>query len=217
MSLFEIVALILLVLLVVAMIGLFAMFGELASRVEQPSGDGYDEANDSLTPSDHAAGQRVDNWPSTLDEIGAADDVLLILLSPSCGSCNRIAPHIARHPAIVQTEVPVALLIPCFTEAAGESFIADTGLPTTIRTALDVEGEWARAQLGIDYSPAVVHLQEGKIRGAWIFGSMAAIEKLVIQVTGERSASCNVASISPSPTAFGLEDVDSSRRSGLRG
>lgn len=211
MSVFEIVTLVLLVLLVASTIGLFAMFGELASRVDHATGDGYDEKNDSLSPSDHSAGRRIAGWPDSLSEFASADDVLLMLLSPACGSCTRIAPYVAQHPAIVQREVPVALLIPCSSQDVGERFAADAGLPETTRKAFDVDGAWARAELGIDYSPVVVHIQNGKIRGAWVFGSMASIEKLVTQVTSERSRSCNTANINPSPTVLGLEDVSSSR------
>jgi len=179
MTVFAISTALTLLLLAVAVIGLFAMMGELTARVGNHAGD--DDAT-ALPVEDARIGTAAESWPDGLAHLESADTGVLLVLSPLCSACTRIAPTIAGHPALAQLANDSALIVSCSSTESGTDFLRQHNLVGVLPTALDVNGEWLIGQLAVNTSPAVLVFRKGQLRAASIIASLAAVAAVTQQI-----------------------------------
>lgn len=170
---------ILILLLTFAIVVLFAMLGELSRRVgpqttvAEPQWRTIAHSQDPLEdPPGAVAGlleQGVDHF---------------IVLSCSCNTCHTIAD---QPQGIDGLGVPTAILLSCADASAASDFQRDTRIgEATVPVINDLGGKFLMRQCGINSSPSVFRFKDGRIRGAYSFGSMAGLRMAIkeLEVVG---------------------------------
>lgn len=165
--------------IVVAVIGLFAMMGELGYRVADGNCTGYDADNDSVTKSDCKVDRSPVHWPNVLRDLSSYEQGLILILGASCRTCEQIAPHVASHATANDSTVPLDIVVSCRDQESGEHFLKVSSLDRAPHTFLDIGGTWTISELGVDYSPAVVRLERGIVKDAWVIRSMSSVGRVV--------------------------------------
>jgi len=157
---------------------LFAMFGELASRVGDPEDNGrwtgtrpLEEARLDAEPS---------RWPAELATVAAAPEAMLLVLSPTCGSCQEVARQLVTEggPSRVR---PFALAVSCSAAEVGRAFIEEQSLER-YPYFIDETGEWVRTELDIHSSPVALFFAHGRLVAAHVFGDVNVLNSLADNV-----------------------------------
>lgn len=184
MTVFAISTGITLLLLAIAVIGLFAMMGELTARV----GGHPDDPDDARVwpVEDARLGASPSTWPDELAHLASADTAVLLVLSPLCASCTRIAPTVAGHPTLADPAYDLALVVSCSSFESGADFLRQHDLVGVLPTALDVNGQWLIGELALNNSPAVLVFKQGQLASASNVASMAAIAAVTGEIAREQ-------------------------------
>jgi hypothetical protein len=96
----------------------------------------------------------------------------VIVLASSCGTCGTVLRHADGFRRFKGAAVLV-VVAPGEPEAA--SFMSG-GTAVAIPFAIDIGGTWSTSNLGIDFSPAVVYLVDGRsIDSTYTFGSFDSL------------------------------------------
>lgn len=178
MTVFEVVIVVALLLAVVAIVGLFAMMGELSARV----GARPEENDRTVEPVDGAVtGVVPRTWPDGLGHLADAELAAVLVFSPRCGSCARIAPTVAGHPARDRTDVQLGVLVSCHDSERGLAFVREHNL-SGVPYAFDVEGAWTAGEFAVTTSPTLLLFQDGHLRSASSIGSLASVDIVVRQL-----------------------------------
>jgi hypothetical protein len=161
-----------------AVVLLFAMFGELASRVGDPEENGRWTGTRSLDEAH--LGAEPSRWPEELSAVGAAPEGLLLVLSPTCGSCQEVARQLVTEggPSRVR---PFALAVSCSAAEVGRAFIEEQSLER-YPYFIDATGEWVRTELGVHSSPVGLFFAGGRLVAAHVFGDVNALNALAESV-----------------------------------
>ena len=155
-----------LLLLACAVVLLFAMFGELAAKV----GPALDGAASHVGPLDGAKiGAVPSSWPEQLDQVQTADHTLLLALSTSCSTCQKVAEQVSA-----QDRPGYVIALACPDQGTGAEFIRAHGL-AGLPYYLDPAGEWLRTELGVQESPASLVFQHGQLVSARVFTDIRAL------------------------------------------
>jgi hypothetical protein len=165
-----VVALVLL-LLAAAIVLLFAMMGELSSRL--PGQEGGEPGL--LAP---VAGYREDvtthDWPAELAPLSHEPATALLVLSPICTTCGKVAASLASR----TLDPPVGLVISSHERSSGEEFIARHALQT-FPHFIDDGGVWTSSKVGINQSPTALLFSNGKITGAYSFSDVTTVMQML--------------------------------------
>ncbi len=158
---------------------LFAMFGQLASQFA--IGTGKVDGTAFLKPLQGAPiGKSPEAWPERLRRVADSSRGVVLALSTSCQSCQRIAPGLVRL-ANGSRKHEIAIVIACPTRQAGEAFVARHGLGETTHW-VDAGGSWLRGEVGVTTSPTCLIFQEGSLHSALVFTDAAALERTLNSV-----------------------------------
>lgn len=153
--------------LAVAMVGLFAMMGELAARVPD------EDAVVPPQPIEHAAlGVVPSRWINDVAYVQQQDFGVVVVLSTSCTSCQRIASG-----ATGRLDLPAdaAVVISSPSKEQGERFIEDNPVLRQYRHVVDPGGVWLTEDLGVDISPSVLIFRHGRLISAHTFTSASVL------------------------------------------
>jgi hypothetical protein len=164
-----------------AVVLLFAMFGELASRVGEPEQGGRWKGTRPLEEA--RLGAEPSGWPAALAVVGAAPEGLLLVLSPSCGSCQEVAKQLMTEGGPGRAR-PFALEVSCNGIEAGRGFIEQYSLEQYPHF-LDDAGEWVRTELDVQSSPVGLFFADGRLVAAHVFGDVNALSALADSVFAE--------------------------------
>ena len=171
----EIVLAVAVFLLTVAVVGLFAMMGELASRV--PAAE--DEPDAAAPPQplpDAVLGAEAAGWPAEIAHLSEAEHAALVVLSPVCTTCRRIASG-ATGPLRIPAPAS-GVMVSSPSERRGVEFVDEHPMLREYPVALDVEGSWLTGNFGVDVSPSVLIFERGRLRSVHTFTSVAALTQL---------------------------------------
>jgi hypothetical protein len=157
-----------LLVLAAAVVVLFAMLAELASRIPADSRTPVVQPVDGV-----ALGHAPDGWPPGLP---AAEQCVLLVLSPTCSSCADIARQLSEGAAHLD-QARLGLVIPAMARGArlgGEEFVAQHRLER-FRHHLDEGGDWVATQFGVRLSPVALVFRAGRLTAAYSFNDIAAL------------------------------------------
>lgn len=170
-------------LLVVAVIVLFAMLGELYTRTGMA-------ASRTGRLAEAQVGRRPDAWPAELAPLSTARDAVLMVLSTSCASCNKVAGELAGQLDVLPGyETGVALSTVGADRA--ESFMREYGLPRR-SVYVDIGGDWVTGAFGVQTSPSALILRDGELVSAVVFGDIAALRSTVDRAKTQATANSMV-------------------------
>jgi hypothetical protein len=157
-----------------AVVLLFAMFGELASRVGEPEENGRWTGTRPLEEA--RLGAQPSRWPPELSAVGNAPQGLLLVLSPSCGSCQEVARQLVLEGGPSPAR-PFALAVSCSAGEVGRNFIEEQSLEPYPHF-IDEAGEWVRTELDVHSSPVGLFFADGRLVAAHVFGDVNALNAL---------------------------------------
>ncbi|WP_163508701.1 hypothetical protein [Fodinicola acaciae] len=178
MTVFEIIVVVALLLLVVGMIGMFAMMGELNARVSTA-----DLPEDpTALPIDVRTGAMPARWPAELAPLAAEDIAVLLVVSPLCAACARIAPTVGTHQAARRDDIGFGVVVSCSSTENGADFVRTHRLDAGSPVALDVDGRWLTDEFGVSMSPVLMVFQQGRLVSASTIASLAAVDVVVRQL-----------------------------------
>ncbi len=159
-------------LLVIAVIGLFAMMGELSARTEDPTSEaGRIEQIDSSR-----AGAQIDSWPANLSHLREGDATFLVF-SSTCASCTRI---LSGETGPLPSGQRTGMIVVSASESQGRKFISQYDLAAQFPLFVDYEGQWTRENLGIESSPSIVTVKNGRVESAAVFTAASALQSLLV-------------------------------------
>jgi hypothetical protein len=165
-----------------ALVLLYAMVGELAARVPQSAHDGGD--GDFVTPlADHRPGAAPRSWPAGLAALRHEERAVLLVLSPACSSCNRVARELSAMDA-AEFGLPLGVVVSCVDQRAGEEFTARHGLHR-LPTVVDERGRWVTGSFGVRTSPAALVISRGVAAEAYVFGGLRTVRDTIVRTTPE--------------------------------
>lgn len=167
-------------LLVVAVIVLFAMLGELYTRTGMA-------ASRTGRLAEAEVGRRPDTWPEVLAPLSTARDAVLMVLSTSCASCNKVASQLAGELDVLPGYDTGVALSTVDTERA-ESFMREFRLPPR-SVYVDVGGDWVTGAFGVQTSPSALVLREGKLVSAVVFGDIDTLRSTLDRAKTQATAS----------------------------
>lgn len=107
-------------------------------------------------------------WPEPLSSLANADVAVLVVLSPTCQTCDGVAPAIRGAIATLERDAPTRLVVPAISPAAANDFI-DRHRLNSLNPWIDVNGDWMRYVIGVTVSPSYVVLAEGRLSAAASF------------------------------------------------
>lgn len=168
----EILTLCLLVLLVVAVIGLFAIMGELNSRIPAPADTDLGPA---IWPVERARTGPLSDWPTALDEVAGSGGVVVVF-STSCATCRKI---LREEPNQLGYDVRTAVVVVAPDEESGRAFADEHPVLARVPVHVDPEGAWLREAVGLESSPAVFTVGDGRVQEVFNFNRSSALAGLV--------------------------------------
>jgi hypothetical protein len=172
-----IVAAVALLFLTAAVVLLFAMMGELASRIPET-----DDGTGQVTPlAEYRRGASSENWPAGLADLANRHRAALLVLSPICTTCNKVAAELSGYRADERT-VPLGLIVSCGTRAAGEEFVGRYSLGD-VPHLIDEGGSWVTGDFGVNMSPSALVFEEGVLIEAYTFGKVEALLERIVLVS----------------------------------
>jgi hypothetical protein len=159
--------------LVAAVVLLFAMVGELSARV---SGSMAGAGEPPVGPLDEARlGEKPGAWPEPLGAMAQdPEPVLLVVLSSSCTSCERVAGQLAAD--LDAGGMPAAgILLSTAEQRLGEDFVERHRLGR-LPYYVDERGEWVMGAFGVQTSPAALTVRDGRLESALVFTDLRALQ-----------------------------------------
>jgi hypothetical protein len=170
-----------LLLLAAAVVVLFAMMGELASRVADP-----DDGTGRVTPlAEFTRGASSAYWPAGLSGLADQSWAALLVLSPICATCNKVAAELAEYPRERLGE-SLGIVVSCGSRDAGDEFIDRYSLGH-LPHLVDEGGAWVTRSFGVKMSPSALVLEEGVLTEAYTFGKVEALLGQIMKVKEEVS------------------------------
>lgn len=164
-----------LLLLAAAVVVLYAMMGELASRIPDPDGGA-----DRVSPlAEYRPGVTASAWPASLDGLGELDRATLVVLSPICATCNKVAAELSTFPA--ERLGTFGIVVSCGVRQAGDEFVSRYALDR-LPHLVDEGGAWVAGNFGVKMSPSALLFEEGRLAEAYTFGKLEPLLKKVSQV-----------------------------------
>lgn len=165
-----------------ALVLLYAMVGELAARVPRAAHDDGD--GDFVTPlTDLRAGAAPASWPAELAALQGEERAVLLVLSPACSSCNRVARELAATDADA-FGLPLGVVVSSGDLRTGEEFAARHGL-RRMPCLVDERGAWVTGSFGVRTSPAALVLARGVAAEAYVFGGFHTVRDRIVRTTPE--------------------------------
>jgi hypothetical protein len=165
-----------------ALVLLYAMVGELASRVPRAEQEGG--RADFVTPlTGHRPGAVPESWPVELAALQGEERAALLVLSPSCSSCNRVASELSTMDA-TEFGLPLGVVVSCGERQAGEEFAARHGLHR-LPVLVDERGAWVTGSFGVRNSPAALVITRGVAAEAYVFGGFRTVRDTIVRRTPE--------------------------------
>lgn len=162
--------------LAAAAIGMFAMVGQLTSQVHDPAA-GAPVPDVPPRPLPEARlGAEPDQWPPELADVPQQPLAHVVVFGATCHSCHRIASG-ATGSLDILTPRP-AIVISCATTQRGAQFVEGHPAVASYPYALDVGGEWLRANFGVGTSPTILVFTHGRLRSAYTFTSASTLADL---------------------------------------
>ncbi|MDI2131066.1 hypothetical protein [Yinghuangia seranimata] len=170
-----------LLVLAAAVVLLYAMMGELASRLPRDAAPAEDPGH--LTPlEDVPLGVTPDTWPEPLAPLAGRRDAAILVLSPICATCDKVAGQLVEHRrkhaghGHAADDAPLAVVVSCRDAASGQEFLnrhplAQAGVPCLV----DEGGEWSTGTFGVNLSPTALVLETGTVAEAYSFGRLTNI------------------------------------------
>ncbi len=165
-----------------ALVLLYAMVGDLASRVPRAAQDAGE--GDFVTPlADHRPGAVPKSWPAELAVLQDEERAVLLVLSPACSSCNRVARELSAMDA-TEFGLPLGLVVSSVDRRVGEEFAARHGLHR-VPTLVDERGRWVTGNFGVRTSPAALVLTRGVAAEAYVFGGFRTVLDTIVRTAPE--------------------------------
>jgi len=170
-----------LLLLAAAVVVLFAMMGELASRISDP-----DDVTDRVTPlAEFTRGASSAYWPAGLASLADQSWAALLVLSPICATCNKVAAELTGYPQERLGE-SIGIVVSCSSRDTGDAFIDRYSLGH-LPHLVDEGGVWVTESFGVKMSPSALVLEEGVLTEAYTFGKVDALLGQIMRVKEEVS------------------------------
>jgi hypothetical protein len=157
-----------LLLLAGAVVVLYAMMGELASRLPDPA-----EADLVKPLEDYIQGATVADWPTGLSDLANDTRALIVVLSPICDTCAKVAAELSTyeaHPA----QSRIGVVVSAATLHSGEDFVERHSL-SRFPHIVDEGGQWITGNFGVKMSPSALLMERGALVDAYTFTKMPAI------------------------------------------
>lgn len=169
-----------LLLLTTAVVVLYAMMGELASRLPAEEA----RAATWFRPlAGFRAGYSAAVWPDGLFPLARMTDAVVLVLSPVCSTCNKVAAELARLPDGALGE-SVGLVVSAGDREVGEGFV-ETHALSRIPHFVDEGGAWTTGNFDVNMSPAALLFKKGVLTAAYTFGAVEAIRTMVTGIARE--------------------------------
>ncbi|HET6633746.1 MAG TPA: hypothetical protein VFH77_01825 [Streptomyces sp.] len=165
-----------------ALVLLYAMVGELASRVPRAAQE--DGRADFVTPlTELDPGTVPADWPGQLAALQGEERAVLLVLSPSCSSCNRVAGELATM-GEGEFGLPLGVVVSSGDRRTGEEFAARHGLHR-LPCLVDERGAWVTGSFGVRTSPAALVITRGVAAEAYVFGGLRTVRDTIVRTTPE--------------------------------
>lgn len=162
-----------LLLITAAIVVLYAMLGELARRIP----DGEPPASPVRPLTEYQPGTAPAYWPGGLAVLGAAPRALILVLSPVCSTCTKVAGELALL-APDRLEIPVGVVVSASGRAAGEEFAVRHSLDR-FPHLVDERGEWISGSFGVNVSPTALLMEKGALAEAYSFSKATDLFRTV--------------------------------------
>ncbi len=176
------ILLIALLLLMIAVVVLYAMLGELASRLPA---QGANAANWIQELAGSRIGTSAAVWPDNLLPLARMPRWVLLVLSPTCSTCNKVAAELGTLTDAAFSE-SVGLVVSAGDQKTGERFIATNAI-NRIPYFVDEGGAWTTGNFGINTSPTALIFRKGVLTRAYNFGSIDAISEALTTTMREEA------------------------------
>jgi len=167
-----------LLLLTVAVVVLYAMMGELAARIRDPDGD---SANYVAPLDDFTRGAAPTNYPAGLTSLADRTRMALVVLSPICTSCDKVAAELANYEPD-EMGLPLGVVVSTGTRETGEEFVERHALHR-FPYVVDEGATWITGSLGVKMSPSALVFENGVLTEAFTFNNVQAILGRIVKVT----------------------------------
>lgn len=170
-----------LLLLTIAVVALFAMMGELAARVgAQGAGTSTGIGDWAMEEPDFDDAVEPQWWPEPIESLRDRPYGLVVVLSSSCQSCSQF---LAGDLAVLQEYAPT-YVVSCPSKDRADMFLQSHPVLNNYPTYVDVMGDWAREQLGVDVSPSAVLFAGGRPAGKFTMSApVPLLEKIRITIS----------------------------------
>lgn len=162
--------LIALLLLTIAIVVLYAMMGELASRLPA---EGSDAANWMQELAGSRIGASAAVWPDNLLPFANMQHGVVLVLSPTCTTCNKVAGELGKI-----ADGFVGVVVSAGDRKAGEDFLATNAIGR-FRHFVDEGGAWTTGNFDVSTSPTALVFKKGVLTQAYNFGSIDAIKEVI--------------------------------------
>lgn len=168
-----------LLLLTTAVVVLYAMMGELASRL--PAEEAKAAWIHELSGSRAGASPAV--WPEGLFPLARMTDAVVLVLSPICSTCSKVAAELGRLPDGALDD-SVGVVVSAGDREVGEGFVETHSLGR-IPHFVDEGGAWTTGNFDVNTSPAALIFKKGVLTEAYTFGAIEAIRTMVSETARE--------------------------------
>ncbi|MEU4645719.1 hypothetical protein, partial [Micromonospora sp. NPDC023814] len=122
-------------------------------------------------------GIQPERWPAGLAEVPTAAFRVVLVLSTSCNSCEKVAGQIGD----LADPRDFALLISTIDQARGKDFVTRHEL-SQLPHHIDVGGEWVTGELEVMTSPTALVFRDGRLVSALLFTDVAVLSAAVFPV-----------------------------------
>jgi hypothetical protein len=159
-----------------AAVVLFAMFGELYARVgggDDGSGSGFVRLL-----RDVPVGRVPASWPADLARMATVELSVLLVLSPSCHSCQAVARELASHPDPGEL-TEFAILLSAADDQDAKDFVAEHNL-SALPYHVDVGGTWVSTEFDVRSSPTALVFRDGRLLSGFTFTDFRALRTAVV-------------------------------------
>ncbi|WP_445528405.1 hypothetical protein [Streptomyces cyslabdanicus] len=161
--------------LTAAVVLLYAMLGELSSRLPAEN----EAAADQIRPlKDYRPGATAAAWPAGLLPLAGMERAVVLVLSPICTTCTKVAGELGQLPDGALGEA-VGLVVSTGSRETGEAFVAEYALGR-MPHLVDEGGSWVTGNFGVNSSPSALVFEEGVLTEAYTFGTVQAIREQFI-------------------------------------
>jgi hypothetical protein len=169
-----------LLLLTIAMVVLYAMMGELASRLPAEEATPATWIHELV---DFRDGASAAVWPEGLFPLASVTNAVLLVLSPICNTCSKVAAELGRLPE-GELGDSLGLVVSAGNREVGEDFVETHSLGH-IPHFVDEGGAWTTGNFDVNTSPTALMFKKGVLTEAYAFGTIEAIRPMVTKTQRE--------------------------------